>query len=106
MQTMSVAKVAPGKPPYKVAVFGKATTKQPAFIRIFKMPELKERMASKSFYKADTCEFKWSPTGADLLALTSTETSQESYYGENMLYLLNARKGDRFVTATTMLNER
>ena len=92
---MSVAEVAPGRPPYKVAVFGRPTSKQPAFVRIIKMPELKEKMAAKSFYKADSCVFHWSPTGADLLALTSTETSQESYYGENMLYLLNARKGDR-----------
>jgi len=94
VEKMLTAAVAPGKPPYKVAVFGKATSKQPAFIRVLKLPEMKEKMASKSFYKADSCVFKWSPTGADLLALTSTEVSQDSYYGENMLYLLNARKGD------------
>ena len=93
---MLTAAVAPGRPPYKVAVFGKATSKAPAFIRILRLPEMQERMSSKSFYKADSCAFKWSPTGHNLLALTSTETSQESYYGENMLYLLNARNGERF----------
>ncbi|CAG5113378.1 Oidioi.mRNA.OKI2018_I69.chr2.g7489.t1.cds [Oikopleura dioica] len=56
--------VAPGRPPYKVAVFGKSSKKE---ILLF---------------------------GKDLLALTATETSSESYYGENTLYLLNAQKGE------------
>ena len=87
--------VAPGRPPYKVAVYRTPSTKMPAFVRILKMPELKETMSSRSFYKADTCDFHWSPSGNDVLALTSTEMSTESYYGENNLYLLNAKSGDR-----------
>ena len=90
------AAVAPGRPPYKVAVFGPPTSKQPAFVRIFKLPEMKEKLANKAFYKADNCTFYWSSTGNHLLALASTDTSQDSYYGENTLYLLNARNGERF----------
>jgi len=88
------AAVAPGRPPYKVAVFGPPTSKQPAFVRIFKLPEMKEKLANKAFYKADNCTFYWSSTGNHLLALASTDTSQDSYYGENTLYLLNARNGE------------
>ena len=90
------AAVAPGRPPYKVAVFGPPTSKQPAFVRIFKLPEMKEKLANKAFYKADNCTFYWSSTGNHLLALASTDTSQDSYYGENTLYLLNARNGERY----------
>ena len=54
--------VAPGRPPYKVAVFGKSSKKgDPAFVRIHRLPELKDKMAQKCFYKADTCGFYWSP---------------------------------------------
>ena len=60
-----------------------------------KLPEMKEKLANKAFYKADNCTFYWSSTGNHLLALASTDTSQDSYYGENTLYLLNARNGER-----------
>jgi len=44
---MTRAAVAPGRPPYKVAVFGPPTSKSPAFVRIIKLPELKEKLANK-----------------------------------------------------------
>ncbi|CBY18045.1 unnamed protein product [Oikopleura dioica] len=95
VENIMIHSVAPGRPPYKVAVFGKSSKRgDPAFVRIHRLPELKDKMAQKCFYKADTCDFNWSPSGKDLLALTATETSTESYYGENTLYLLNAQKGE------------
>jgi len=93
VEGMTAAAVAPGRPPYKVAVFG-PPKKGTAFVRILKLPELKEKLANKSFYKADSCTFKWSSTGRHLLALASTDMSQESYYGENNLYLLNSNNGE------------
>ena len=54
-----------------------------------------------NFTKADNCTFKWSSTGRHLLALASTDMSQESYYGENNLYLLNANNGERWLLYNT-----
>ena len=49
VENMTRAAVAPGKPPYKVAVFGPPTSKSPAFVRIYKLPELKEKLANKAW---------------------------------------------------------
>ena len=49
VENMTRAAVAPGKPPYKVAVFGPPTSKSPAFVRIYKLPELKEKLANKGW---------------------------------------------------------
>ena len=66
--------------------------KQNAFYRVQKIDSL--RLISNCG-QADNCTFKWSSTGRHLLALASTDMSQESYYGENNLYLLNANNGER-----------
>jgi len=62
VENIMIHSVAPGRPPYKVAVFGKSSKRgDPAFVRIHRLPELKDKMAQKCFYKADTCDFNWSP---------------------------------------------
>ena len=73
------------------------TTNQgaPAFVRVFKYPDLEKPVASKSFFKADTVDLMWNSTGSHLLVHThvAVDASNKSYYGENHLYYMSA-KGD------------
>ncbi|VDD81946.1 unnamed protein product [Mesocestoides corti] len=49
-------------------------------------------VANKSFFRADTVSFHWSSVGTSLLVLTSTKTSETSYYGEQTLHFLTTVK--------------
>lgn len=67
---------------------------QPAFCRIFNV-EQADAVASKSFFKCDSVQFKWNTKGTDLLIMATSEVdkSNTSYYGEQALHYANV-KGD------------
>lgn len=48
-------------------------------------------MASKSFYKADKVQLLWNNAGSAILILTSTESSADSYYGEQGLHYVDMK---------------
>jgi len=77
-----------GKP--LIATFTPPQGAQPARVSIWAYPAVEEPIASKSFFKADTCKLKWNPQGTSVLIETCTDLSaaDESYYGETGLYLL------------------
>lgn len=81
--------VSPGKNP-SVAVFIAAQKGNPAFIRVYSLPNVKTPVSQKSFFKGESCTFHWNVLGTSLLALVSTDvdSSNRSYYGETQLYLL------------------
>lgn len=80
---------------FKCAIFAKEAKGRPGSIRIYPITGeeiISNHLAQKTFFKADRCQFRWSPNGRNLLALTSTEVDKtgKSYYGESNLYFLAA----------------
>lgn len=81
--------VSPGKN-YSVCVFVAEKKGQPAKVQLFNLPDFKNPIAQKSFYKADKVTLKWNKIGTAVLVLTQTEVDKtgKSYYGETNLYLM------------------
>ncbi|KAJ0411399.1 hypothetical protein ATCC90586_004385 [Pythium insidiosum] len=84
--------VAPGPPPYKIALFVPEKKGKPASVKIYQFPGLETVVASKSFYKAQEVTMKWSPNGSALVIETRTDvdTSGKSYYGETGLFFMQS----------------
>jgi translation initiation factor 2A len=89
--------ICPSLREFKCATFAKESKGRPGSIRIYSIATLNEEiipnhLAQKTFFKADRCQFRWSPNGRNLLALISTEVDKtgKSYYGESNLYFLAA----------------
>ncbi|KII89455.1 hypothetical protein PLICRDRAFT_91818 [Plicaturopsis crispa FD-325 SS-3] len=84
--------LSPGLNP-SVAVFVAEKKGAPASIKIYGLLSLGSApTCQKTFYKADRAQIKWNTLGTQMLLLTHTEVdnSNQSYYGETMLYLLSA----------------
>jgi translation initiation factor 2A len=75
---------------YSVAIFIPEKQGKPASIRVYQMPNFKQPVSQKTFFKSDKVQMKWNKLGTALLVLASTEVDQsgKSYYGETNLYLL------------------
>ena len=84
---------------YLLSTFIGETKGKPARISLLRYPDRcgtsenpksGNLLVSKSFYQAEECTCKWSPTGDSALVLTTTsvDSSGESYYGSTNLYLL------------------
>ena len=80
-----------------VAVYGAGKKSQPSFIRLYQYPKVDTVVANKSFFGADKVEFKWSCQGTNLLLLCSTETSQNSYYGDSTLHQIGVNGESQLV---------
>ncbi|CAG2102410.1 unnamed protein product [Medioppia subpectinata] len=81
---------------YTVGVKG-----QPSFVRIYQFPRFDGvAIANKSFYKADTVDFKWNHRGDSLLLVCSTDVDQtgKSYYGQQTLHYLDIT-GQTFIVS-------
>jgi len=70
----------------------------PAFVHLYQYPNFKDAscaLANKSFFKVDSVETHWNKQNSAALLLTAAEMDKSgtSYYGEQMLFYLNA-KGD------------
>lgn len=75
---------------YSVAVFIHEVNSRPASVRVYQIPNFKQPVSQKTFFKAENAQMKWNKLGTALLVLGSTEVdkSGKSYYGETNLYLL------------------
>ncbi|KAK2180358.1 hypothetical protein NP493_446g01033 [Ridgeia piscesae] len=83
-----------GKSPYHVAIYVPGSKGQPSYVRIFRYPNFagpQSALANKSFYKADKSDLIWNDKGSSLLILTVTDSSAESYYGEQGLYYADVK---------------
>ncbi|KAJ8303820.1 hypothetical protein KUTeg_018613 [Tegillarca granosa] len=91
MQKISDFSLAKSGPPYTVAGYVPGSKGQPSFVRIYRYPNFggpQAALANKSFYKSDDVQMKWNSTGTALLVLTSTESSEQSYYGDQGLHFM------------------
>ena len=90
--------ICPSLREFNCAIFAKESKGRPGSIRIYSISSndneeiISNPLAQKTFFKADRCQFLWSPNGRNLLALTSTEVDKtgKSYYGESNLYFIAA----------------
>lgn len=82
--------LSPGKNP-SVAVFIPGQKGNPAYIKVYSLPNVKSPVSQKQFFKGESCTFKWNALGTSILALVSTDvdSTNKSYYGETQLYLLD-----------------
>ena len=87
---VTVATLAPGPAPYKLAAFVAEAKGRPAIVSLFAHPHYGRPVCSQSFFRAQDIALKWSPAGTAVLAFTSTDVDAtgKSYYGETGLYLL------------------
>lgn len=74
-----------------IAVFTQNKKDSPASVKLFNMGEYNTPVAQKSFYRADSVQFKWNKVGSHLLAFTHTDmdATGQSYYGETNVYYLD-----------------
>ncbi len=75
--------------PCHVAVHAAGAKGQPSNVRLFCYPRFggpQSAVANKSFYKADKVDLMWNNKGTGILILTGTETSADSYYGDQGLH--------------------
>ncbi|KAK4473041.1 hypothetical protein MN116_004234 [Schistosoma mekongi] len=79
-----------------LAVYIPGEKNQPSIVRVYQYRDNQLiSTANKSFFRADTVRLLWNDKGTDLLILTSTKLSDESYYGDQGLYYISAiRSGD------------
>ena len=64
---------------------------QPSFVRVYKYPNFggpNAAIANRTFFKADKVEMMWNKLGSAMLLLTTTETSESSYYGDQGLHFV------------------
>jgi len=69
----------------------------PSFTRLYQYPSFddKQVLANKSFFQADSVDFKWNSLGNTVLLLTQSEVDKTggSYYGKQQLHYMST-KGD------------
>lgn len=76
------------------AVFTKESPGKPANVRIFDL-QTKAVKLQRTLFKADRVDFKWSPNSDRVLvqANTDVDKTNQSYYGEDHLYLMICAEG-------------
>ncbi|SCU83392.1 LADA_0C11144g1_1 [Lachancea dasiensis] len=76
-----------------ICTFSPEKSGKPAILSIYSIAEgvTEKKIATKTFFKADSCQLKWNLQGNAVLcmAITDFDSSNKSYYGENTLYLLS-----------------
>ncbi|KAI1299230.1 Eukaryotic translation initiation factor 2A [Halotydeus destructor] len=74
-----------------IACYTTGVKGQPSFVRLYKYPRFEATLANKSFFKADTIQFSWSPKGDAVLLQCASDVDKtgKSYYGEQSLYYMD-----------------
>ncbi|KAG8462427.1 hypothetical protein KFE25_012247 [Diacronema lutheri] len=84
------------QPAQRIATFVPEHNGGPAMVRVYEYPRLEAGayVRQKAFYKAQSVELKWAPSGVGLLVLAHTDEdkSNRSYYGETSLFYVPASK--------------
>jgi len=74
----------------------------PSFTRLYQYPNFDDNqvLANKSFFQADSVDFKWNSVGNTVLLLTQSEVDKTggSYYGKQQLHYMSI-KGDTGMVA-------
>ncbi|XP_005096415.1 eukaryotic translation initiation factor 2A [Aplysia californica] len=94
LQKVSSFGLAQSSSPCAVAAYVPGTKGQPSFVRLYRYPNfagMQSTLANKSFFKADRVHFYWNKPGQSLIVLTSTESSESSYYGDQGLHFLSTK---------------
>ncbi|KAK7090833.1 hypothetical protein V1264_010584 [Littorina saxatilis] len=84
--------MAQGPAPYMISAYVAGSKGQPSYVRVYQYPNFggpAAAVANKSFYKADRVNMYWNKTGTSLVILTSTESSDSSYYGDQCLHYVS-----------------
>ncbi|SCV02175.1 LAMI_0G16578g1_1 [Lachancea mirantina] len=91
-QQISSFLISPSEHP-TICTFAPEKGGKPAVLSIYAISEgtIEKKIASKTFFKADSCQLKWNAMGNAVLCMATTDfdSSNKSYYGENTLYLLS-----------------
>ncbi|EDO18204.1 hypothetical protein Kpol_543p34 [Vanderwaltozyma polyspora DSM 70294] len=91
-QMFSTYLISPSEHP-TICTFTPEKSGKPAHLTIWPIMEgtITKRIATKTFFKADSCQLKWNQLGNAVLCIATTDfdSSNQSYYGENTLYLLS-----------------
>lgn len=80
--------------PCHVAAYVPGAKGQPSFVRVYQYPHFggpNAAMANKSFYQADRVSLMWNRRGTSLLVMTVTDTSADSYYGDQGLHFMSVK---------------
>ncbi|XP_064614791.1 eukaryotic translation initiation factor 2A-like [Liolophura sinensis] len=92
VQKVTEFSISPCTEKYYVAAYVPGSKGQPSFMRVYQYPNFggpEIALANKSFFNADRINFHWNPKGTSFLLLTSTESSDSSYYGDQKLHYLS-----------------
>merc|ERR1719150_2671992 len=71
-----------------IAIFVPEIKGSAAKIMVYKYPDLEKPTATKQFFKAQDAIIKWNHNGNYLIAQTSTDISNNTYYGETGLHFM------------------
>ena len=90
--------ISPGPPPQRIACFAPGKKGAPGRASMYRYGNFDNVIASKSFFRAEDCVFRWSPNGTTVLVETraSVDATGQSYMGESNLYLLSDRPSGSF----------
>ena len=90
--------ISPGASPQRIACFAPGKKGAPGRASMYRCGQFDNVIASKSFFRAEDCVFRWSPNGATVLIETrsSVDATGQSYMGESNLYLLSDRPSGSF----------
>lgn len=83
-----------GPGPYNIAALIGGSNGAPGRLAMFKHPDDGgEQISTRSTYRADTANFKWSPKGTAVLAQVSTsvDSTGKSYYGQTEVFFLDTK---------------
>jgi translation initiation factor 2A len=82
--------LSPGPSP-AISVFVPERKGQPAFVRLYTVPNFANPVSQKSFFKGDKIQMNWNANGTSviILAQTDVDKSNKSYYGESTMYILS-----------------
>jgi len=88
---LAMFSIAPGKSPYKVAVFIPEKGTTPGTVSIYTYPRVDKPAVSKTFF-ADSIDISWNTTGSAMLLTVNQDIDQtgKSYYGKKGLFYLQS----------------
>ncbi|EYC18358.1 hypothetical protein Y032_0028g1815 [Ancylostoma ceylanicum] len=95
---IAVFAVTPGHAPHHVACYTPAAGSTPGRVQIRSLDSPFVVVAAKNFFKSEKATLLWNSKGNALLVLSGTEvdSSNQSYYGEQHIYLLNVTTQESF----------
>lgn len=98
VQNIKAFAVSPGNPPFHVACYTPAAGSAPGRVQIRTLDPPYATVAAKNFFKTETATLLWNCKGNAVLVLSylDVDCTNQSYYGEQHIYLLNITTQDSF----------